>query len=76
METFPQATKGKKAFVMNDGTVKHYDGIIPPLNWFGLIEFQFLLWGVKSWQDSFPLDREIELWDHPRAKGKKDINNK
>jgi len=68
MKTFPQNLEGSKGFMYKDGSVKHYSGLIPPLSIHGLLEFQFILWDIEATQKSFPLNRDIDLWDHPKAK--------
>jgi monoamine oxidase len=68
MKTFPQTTTGKKGYVYRDGSIKMYSGTIPPLPILGLLEFQTMVWGNQALVNTFPLDRDIALKDHPNAK--------
>eukprot|EP01119_Soliformovum_irregulare_P001138 TRINITY_DN10858_c0_g1_i1.p1 TRINITY_DN10858_c0_g1~~TRINITY_DN10858_c0_g1_i1.p1 ORF type:complete len:512 (-),score=125.30 TRINITY_DN10858_c0_g1_i1:48-1583(-) len=65
MKTFPQNQKGKKGFMFMNGTVTHYNDLIPPTSWISLIDVQLVFWKLEAILASLPIDRDIDVWNIP-----------
>lgn len=46
IDTYPQYTNGKKVMQLSDNKVKYYNSTIPPMPWYTLLDFGYLLYKV------------------------------
>ena len=64
LETFSQPCEGFKSILLEGGVVKNYDGLIPPVKPWVLVDVQLMLWRMELMIADFPMDHEIEPFDH------------